>query len=64
MQPELHADAASTDAPSRVVDCDFNGDGEFNGLDIQAYMDRRYDIAVDPAVVSEELQRCLLEAGN
>ncbi|MFQ5430556.1 MAG: hypothetical protein ACE5E1_09630 [Phycisphaerae bacterium] len=64
-RPEAHADAAGING-QRLDDCDYNGDGVVNGLDIQALSDRRHDYLGDPRAereyqrAAERLSRCLL----
>lgn len=69
VQPELHADAV-VNPGTEVLDCDFNGDGKIDGLDIQAAIDFRQQIAGDPEAEQEflrkvqQLSRCMLEGGS
>ena len=66
VQPELHADAASPNSSPEVWDCDFNGDGVVNGLDIQALADRRTSVSGDPDAIeqykrmADQLRECML----
>ncbi len=68
VQPELHADAASSDSLFGERGCDFNGDGVINGLDIQAGSDRLQEVAGDPDAMAKalrdmkQLERCLLDS--
>lgn len=59
-QPETVADAGAVTTASTKVECDFNGDGVVDGMDIQAFIDRLQDTAGDPLLQAERLQRCLL----
>ena len=58
--PQLFADAGVVTTAPKAADCDFNGDGVIDGLDIQALVNRIQDIDGDPLLQAEELQRCLL----
>ncbi|MBX3394971.1 MAG: hypothetical protein KF841_06350 [Phycisphaerae bacterium] len=66
-EPELLADNAAVSSASAVVECDFNGDGRVDGLDIQAFADRRQQVAGDPdaerqlLLMADQLTRCMLE---
>jgi hypothetical protein len=55
------ADAGKSTSNAATFDCDYNGDGKVDGLDIQAFVNRRNDTAGDPALQAEFLQKCLLE---
>ena len=59
-QPEMLADAGGVTTAPKASDCDFNGDGVIDGLDIQALVNRIQEIEGDPLLQAEQLQRCLL----
>lgn len=59
-QPEMLADAGVVTTAPKASDCDFNGDGVIDGLDIQALVNRIQEIEGDPLLQAEQLQRCLL----
>lgn len=48
-------------AVAEADDCDFNGDGEINGKDIQAFVSSLDDTNGDTILEAQYLQRCLLD---
>lgn len=56
-QPVVVQPVAET---AEAVDCDYNGDGQVDGRDIQAFVDSLKDTSGDPNLEVEYLQRCLL----
>lgn len=69
-EPELLADSAAVTSSVKEADCDFNGDGRIDAMDLQAFVDRCQEVAGDPALSrellrqGEQLQRCMLEGGS
>jgi hypothetical protein len=60
-QPEAFAEAQPVVATSaQTIDCDYNGDGQIDGRDIQAFVDRVQSTGGDLKLESDYLQRCLL----
>lgn len=59
-QPKLLADAGTVTTAPKAADCDFNGDGVIDGLDIQALVNRIQDTDGDPLLQAEQLEKCLL----
>lgn len=58
--PKTIVDAEAVTTARLKVECDFNGDGVVDGMDIQAFIDRIPDANGDPLLQAERLQRCLL----
>lgn len=58
--PKTIADAEAVTTANLKVECDFNGDGVVDAMDIQALIDRIPDTNGDPLLQAERLQRCLL----
>jgi hypothetical protein len=60
-QPEALAEAQPVaTSPARAVDCDYNGDGQIDGRDIQAFIDRVQEAGGSLDLEKDYLQRCLL----
>jgi len=62
-QPEAFADAVAvttSTADIAAFECDYNDDGQVDGRDIQAFVDRVRDAGLDLDLEREYFQRCLL----
>ncbi|MBN1425588.1 hypothetical protein JXA88_13620 [Candidatus Fermentibacteria bacterium] len=60
VKPESPAVVEPVPTTAESVSCDYNGDGQVDGRDIQAFWDSRRGTDGDMRLLKEELQRCLL----
>ncbi len=51
----------ATPTTDEAVDCDFNGDGQINGKDIQAFVSSLEEVGADTILEAQYLQQCLLD---
>ena len=58
-QPAVPAEPVLT-TTHETLDCDYNGDGQVDGNDIQAFVNQLRDTKGDPILEAEYLKRCLL----
>lgn len=56
------AEAPAPTAPVHRDECDFNGDGVVNGLDIQSFVARQSETSGAPQVDAATFERCLLRS--
>ena len=59
-KPETLADAEAVVTTAETVECDYNGDGEIDGRDIQAFLDRSRDTGGEQDLEAAFFQQCLL----
>ncbi|HVP12626.1 MAG TPA: hypothetical protein VMV94_15730 [Phycisphaerae bacterium] len=61
-QPEALAEAqpVAISSEKKTINCDYNGDGQIDGRDIQAFIDRVQEAGGSLDLEKDYLQRCLL----